>query len=89
MAKKSPTKTKLATAKNASAASFSALKVQMQVGEIYLTYISNIVADLQDYARPLKPNVQTIEISKIVTDVFSATYVPEPISLQPGIENLE
>lgn len=54
-----------------------------------IAYISKIVADLQDYAKPLNPNLQTVNISKIINDVFSSTYVPEQIFLELEVESLD
>jgi PAS domain S-box-containing protein len=44
-------------------------------------YISKIVQDLQDYARPLKPEFQEVDLSDIVVNTFSAIAVPDKIKL--------
>jgi PAS domain S-box-containing protein len=44
-------------------------------------YVNKIVADLQDYARPLKPEYTTFDVSEIVTSVFKTIILPENIKL--------
>lgn len=45
-------------------------------------YISKIVSDLQDYARPLKPEFQEIEIAKLFTSIFQTINIPERIAIK-------
>ncbi len=45
-------------------------------------YISKIVSDLQDYARPLKPELKEVDLAKLVTSVFQTVRVPDKITLQ-------
>jgi len=42
-------------------------------------YISKIVSDLQDYARPLKPEYETVKLSDLITSVFQTINIPEKI----------
>jgi len=48
-------------------------------------YISKIVLDLQDYARPLKPEVQEVDLSNTLVDVFSAVAIPNNIKLNVAV----
>jgi signal transduction histidine kinase len=49
-------------------------------------YISKIVSDLQDYARPLKPEFETIKLSALVTSVFQTINIPEKITVVVDIQ---
>jgi PAS domain S-box-containing protein len=44
-------------------------------------YITKIVQDLQDYARPLKPEFQEANLSDILVNVFSTIAIPSTIRL--------
>jgi signal transduction histidine kinase len=48
-------------------------------------YISKIVSDLQDYARPLKPEIKEVDIAKLVTSIFQTITVPSSITLKVDI----
>lgn len=48
-------------------------------------YISKIVSDLQDYARPLKPEIKKVELAKLVTSVFQTVRIPNRITLKVDI----
>jgi PAS domain S-box-containing protein len=47
-------------------------------------YINKIVADLQDYARPLRPECVDVDLYELVTSVFSPINIPD--GLDPSIE---
>jgi PAS domain S-box-containing protein len=49
-------------------------------------YISKIVQDLQDYARPLKPEFQEADLSDILVKVFSTIAVPDKIKLNVHVK---
>ncbi len=49
-------------------------------------YISKIVSDLQDYARPLKPEYETIKLSELVTSIFQTINIPEKIIISIDIQ---
>jgi PAS domain S-box-containing protein len=49
-------------------------------------YISKIVSDLQDYARPLKPEYETIKLSDLMTSVFQTINIPEKIKVAIDIQ---
>jgi PAS domain S-box-containing protein len=44
-------------------------------------YISKIVSDLQDYARPLNPEYETVKLSDLITSVFQTINIPEKITI--------
>ena len=45
-------------------------------------YISKIVSDLQDYARPLKPEYTEVDLSDLVTSVLLTVNIPDKIVLK-------
>ncbi|XHH10269.1 MAG: PAS domain S-box protein [Candidatus Bathyarchaeia archaeon] len=47
-----------------------------------IDYINKIVADLQDFAKPLKPILSNIDLSAIVQDVIKSRVVPNNISVE-------
>jgi PAS domain S-box-containing protein len=49
-------------------------------------YISKIVQDLQDYARPLKPEFQEVDLSDILVNIFSTIAVPDKIKLKVHVK---
>ena len=49
-------------------------------------YINKIVADLQDYARPLKPECTDVNLYELVTNVFQPITIPENIAPSIDIE---
>jgi signal transduction histidine kinase len=49
-------------------------------------YISKIVSDLQDYARPLKPELKEVALAKLVTSVFQTVHIPDEIVLKIDVE---
>ena len=49
-----------------------------------ITYINKIVADLQDYARPLKPEITEVNLYELVINVFAPVAIPD--NLKPSIE---
>ncbi len=48
-------------------------------------YISKIVSDLQDYARPLNPEYETVKLSDLITSVFQTINIPEKITVKINI----
>lgn len=50
-------------------------------------YISKIVSDLQDYARPLNPEYETVKLADMVTSVFQTINFPEKISVKINIQD--
>ena len=49
-------------------------------------YISKIVSDLQDYARPLKPEYKEVDLAKLVVSVFQTVRVPDKIVLKIDVK---
>ncbi len=50
-------------------------------------YISKIVSDLQDYARPLNPEYETVKLGDLVTSVFQTINIPEKITISVDIKD--
>ncbi len=46
-----------------------------------IEYINKIVADLQDYSRPLKPNFQDTDLSILVSTVLQTVRIPDNIKV--------
>jgi signal transduction histidine kinase len=51
-----------------------------------VVYINKIVADLQDFAKPLMPKIEEIDVEKIVSSAFITLDVPENIKAHYSIE---
>ncbi len=49
-------------------------------------YVNKIVADLQDYARPLKPEYSIIDISQIISIVLKTVILPDNIKLVVNVK---
>jgi signal transduction histidine kinase len=49
-------------------------------------YITKIVSDLQDYARPLKPELKEVELDKLIASIFQTVRVPTAITLKIGLQ---
>ena len=54
--------------------------------EANIDYINKIVADLQDYARPLNPRAQESDIKAVVTDTIARQRLPKEIKVVVNIE---
>ncbi len=52
-----------------------------------LSYINQIVSDLQDYAQPSKPTLQVIAVGKIVQEVLSNAYIPSTVQVSLSLED--
>jgi PAS domain S-box-containing protein len=53
-----------------------------------LTYINKIVSDLQDYTRPLKPNVQDINLSDLILSTLLTISIPKRIEVIIDIKQI-
>ncbi|HEX7483129.1 MAG TPA: MASE3 domain-containing protein, partial [Candidatus Bathyarchaeia archaeon] len=54
-----------------------------------LVYINKIVADLQDFARPLNPKSEQVDIEKTIKEALAMVTIPENIKVSiPSISNL-
>ncbi len=51
-----------------------------------IDYINKIVADLQDFARPLRPNVEESDIKLIIDDLLKKNIVPENVKVSVIVE---
>jgi signal transduction histidine kinase len=51
-----------------------------------IDYINKIVADLQDFAKALKPVLGAIDLSAIVQEVLKNRVIPENIAVQTSVE---
>jgi len=45
-------------------------------------YISKIVSDLQDYSRPLRPEITEVDLSDLITSVLLTINIPDKIDLK-------
>jgi len=53
-----------------------------------LNYINKIISDLQDYTRPLKPNVQNIDLSDLILSTLLTINVPKSIEVTIDIKQM-
>ncbi|MGZ4850829.1 MAG: two-component system sensor histidine kinase NtrB, partial [Candidatus Bathyarchaeia archaeon] len=51
-----------------------------------IEYINKIVADLQDYARPLNPRAQETEVKSIIDEILAKNGVPKEIKVEVKVE---
>jgi signal transduction histidine kinase len=49
-------------------------------------YINKIVADLQDFARPLKPNVEETDLKLIIDELLKKNGLPENVKVNVKVE---
>ena len=54
--------------------------------EEQVNYINKIVSDLQDYARPLNPEYQIVNLPDLIVSVFDATVLPDKIKLKVDVK---
>jgi len=52
-----------------------------------IDYINKIVADLQDFARPLKPRIEEIDLKLIIDDLISKNGLPQNVKVSVKIES--
>ena len=50
-------------------------------------YINKIVADLQDFARPLKPNIEEIDVKLIIDELLKKNGLPENVKVSVKVES--
>ena len=53
----------------------------MEVLANNVDYINKVVADLQDFARPLKPNAEQTDLKLIIDDLLKKNCLPENVKL--------
>ncbi len=51
-------------------------------------YISKIISDLQDFARPINPQYETVNLPDVITSVFQTINVPDTVQLHIDVEGL-
>ena len=50
-------------------------------------YINKIVADLQDFARPLKPNAEETDIKLVIDELLAKNSLPENVKVSVKVES--
>jgi PAS domain S-box-containing protein len=65
----------------------NALQELVVIGE-QVSYIDKIIADLQDYARPIKPEYADVDMSEIIDSIFQTVNLPSIVTLRVDIDNL-
>ena len=62
--------------------------IQESLSEIEknVDYINKIVADLQDFARPLKPNVEETDLKLVIDELLKKNGLPENVKVSVKIE---
>jgi len=63
----------------------AAIKESLSEIEKNAEYINKIVADLQDFARPLNPCIQRIELKEIILETLSSVNIPENITVSSTV----
>ena len=58
----------------------------LQEIEKNIDYINKIVADLQDFARPLKPNAEKIDLKLIIDELLAKNGLPDNIEVSVKVE---
>ena len=53
-----------------------------------IDYINKIVADLQDFARPLKPRVEETDLKLIIDDLISKNGLPQNVKVTVKVESV-
>ena len=64
----------------------SALESLQEI-EKNVDYINKIVADLQDFARPLKPNVEETDLKLVIEELLKKNGLPENVKVTVVVEN--
>jgi nitrogen fixation/metabolism regulation signal transduction histidine kinase len=54
-----------------------------------IIYINKIVSDLQDYARPIIPEIKETSLSSVFVDIFKTVNVPDSIELSINVKDSE
>jgi PAS domain S-box-containing protein len=52
-----------------------------------IDYINKIVADLQDFARPLKPHFEEVDLKQIITELLAKNEPPEDVKVTVEVED--
>ncbi len=51
-----------------------------------LTYINKIVSDLQDFTKPLRPNLQETDFAELVKGILTSIIIPKGIEVKTEVE---
>jgi signal transduction histidine kinase len=62
------------------------LKESLDVIEEQVEYMNKIVSDLQDYARPVKPELVKVESKRLLNETLLAIKVPEMVKVSIDVE---
>jgi signal transduction histidine kinase len=63
------------------------MKESLEGIEKNVDYINKIVADLQDFARPLKPNAEETDLKIIIDELLAKNGLPENIEVSVRVED--
>ena len=55
--------------------------------EEQVNYINKIVSDLQDYARPLKPEFTVVNLTDLIVSIFDTIVLPDKIKLDVDVKD--
>ncbi|WXG39406.1 MAG: PAS domain S-box protein [Candidatus Freyarchaeum deiterrae] len=58
----------------------------LQTIEGQVDYMNKIVSDLEDYAKPVNPQLVATSVHQLIDDTFSARTIPENVRVYMGIE---
>ncbi len=64
----------------------SSAKESLEGIEKNIDYINKIVADLQDFARPLKPNVEETDLKLIIDELLAKNGLPDNVKVTVKVE---
>ncbi len=59
-----------------------AMQESTEAIEENITYINKIISDLQDYTRPLKPNIEEVNLKELISSTLTMTNIPRTIQTQ-------
>ncbi|MCL2477462.1 PAS domain S-box protein [Candidatus Bathycorpusculum sp.] len=65
----------------------NALQELIVIGE-QINYIDKIIADLQDYARPIQPEYTEVDIPELIDSIFQTVNIPIRIMLRVNINKI-
>jgi len=63
-----------------------AIEESLESIEQNIAYINKIVSDLQGYTRPLKPNIQEINLYDLINSLLAQSSVPKNIQTQRNVD---
>jgi PAS domain S-box-containing protein len=63
-----------------------ALQELIGIGE-QVSYIDKIIADLQDYARPIKPEYTEVDMLELIDSIFQTVNLPSEVMLEVDIDD--